>query len=63
MDKPIPIVIDETKQELLGVLNMSGLPACIIAPIVRELYDAALQAQQAELERARSAFEADKEDN
>lgn len=54
MDKPLPVIIDETKQALIKVINDSGLPACILAPLAKELFEATMQAQQAELERARA---------
>lgn len=60
MDKPLPIVIDDTKQALVKALNESGLPACILAPLVKELYEAVTQAAQAELERARAEIKEDK---
>ena len=57
MSKPLPVVIDDTRQALVRVVNESGLPACILAPMIKELHDVMLQAQQAELERARAEEE------
>lgn len=61
MDKPLPVVIDDTKQALIKVMNESGLPACVLAPLAKELFEATMQAQQAELEHARAAYSEDKE--
>lgn len=38
MNKPISIIIDETKQNLVYAINNSGLPACILESMVKDLY-------------------------
>lgn len=43
MNKPISIVINETRISLANVLNKSNLPPCILEMIVKELYDEARQ--------------------
>lgn len=58
-NKPLPIVMDEARKALVGALNESGLPACILAPLVKELYEAVTQAAQAELERAKAEIKED----
>ena len=39
MQKPISMVINETRISLADICNQSGLPACILEPIVKDLYD------------------------
>lgn len=39
MNKPISITINETRISLVNVCNKSGLPPCILEPIVKNLYD------------------------
>ena len=43
MNKPISMVINETRISLANVLNTSNLPPCILEMIVKELYDEARQ--------------------
>ena len=57
MDKPLPLLIADTKKALAEALNNSKLPPCILAPIAKEIYEATLQAQQAELAQAQKALE------
>ncbi len=35
--KPINLLIDDTKDEIIGVLNSSGLPISILAMIMKEV--------------------------
>ena len=39
MEKPLSVIIDETKINLVNVLNESGLGVLILEPIVKELYE------------------------
>lgn len=39
MNKPISIVINETRISLLKICNESGLPACVLELIVKDLYN------------------------
>ena len=39
MNKPISMVINETRISLLKICNESGLPACILELIVKDLYN------------------------
>ena len=43
MNKPISMVINETRISLANVLNTSNLPPCILEMIVKDLYDEARQ--------------------
>ena len=38
-NKPISMVINETRILLTDICNKSGLPACILEPIIKDLYD------------------------
>lgn len=53
MNKPISMIINETRLSLANVLNTSNLPPCILDMIVKDLYDetrrlSALQSKQDE---------------
>lgn len=39
MNKPISMVINETRLSLTDICNESGLPACVLEPIVRDLHE------------------------
>lgn len=38
MNKPFSIIVEETKQELVSVINQSGLHPSIIEMIVKDIY-------------------------
>lgn len=38
MNKPISMVINETRISLTNICNQSGLPACVLELIIRDLY-------------------------
>lgn len=38
MEKPISIMIDETKTSLISMINNSGLPFWILEPMVKDIY-------------------------
>ena len=38
MEKPISIMIDETKTNLISTINNSGLPFWLLEPIVKNVY-------------------------
>lgn len=39
MEKPITIIIQETKDQLIGIINASNLPPVILEPVVRDIYN------------------------
>ena len=51
MNKPISIVINETRISLAEILNKSGLPACILEPIVRDLHEEIKQVSAMQLKQ------------
>ena len=38
MEKPISLILRDTKLELANICNNSNLPACLLEPILKELY-------------------------
>lgn len=48
MDKPISVVLEELKQDIINSINNTNLPICIIEPIIKDLYNeiAVLSKQQ-----------------
>ena len=39
MDKPISVVLEELKQDIINSINNTNLPICIIEPIIKDLYN------------------------
>lgn len=39
MDKPLSIMIQETRTKLVDVCNDSKLPTCILEPIIKDLFN------------------------
>lgn len=53
MEKPLPILMEETKQSIVDTINNSGLPMYIMEGILRDLQFAVHEAAQNELEQAK----------
>lgn len=51
MNKPISMVINETRLSLANVLNTSNLPSCILEMIVKDLYDEARHISSVQLKQ------------
>lgn len=65
MDKPLVIVLNETKTELVSVINnaiqQNGLPCYLIEPILSELLTQIKEGARNELQMAREQIEQNKE--
>lgn len=51
MNKPISIVINETKNTMIEAINASGLPACILLEILNALASQVNTLAKSELEK------------
>lgn len=49
--KPISIVINDFKQDLMNYISNAGLPPAIIEPIVKDIYQQIVEISKQELER------------
>lgn len=38
MEKPISLIIDETRRSLISTCNNSGLPTFILEPMIKDIY-------------------------
>lgn len=38
MEKPISLILDDFRKTLISAINESGLPACLMEPILKDLY-------------------------
>lgn len=63
MNKPISMIINDTRISLTDICNNSGLPACILEPIIKDLFEevrhiSALQLKQDEENYAKAQKDA-----
>lgn len=56
MEKPIILMLEETKQSIYQAINQSGLPDYMLLPIVKELYEALDKSTKASLEKAKNEY-------
>ena len=50
MDKPISIIINETKEKIVQVCNASKLPPCILEILMKGIYDDVYQLSQKQIQ-------------
>ena len=62
-NKPISILIDDFKQNLIETVNNSQLPPCITQPIIRELYEEVAAAARDQLNKDIDNYYGNKEVN
>ena len=57
MTKPANLIIEETKENLVKVINESGLPPFLVEPIIKDLYNQINILKQQELEQSKKQYE------
>lgn len=57
MNKPANILVEETKEELVKVINESGLPPFLVEPILKDIYNQVTVLKQKELEESKKSYE------
>lgn len=57
MTKPANLIIEETKENLVKVINESGLPPFLLEPVLKDLYNQVSILKQQELEKNRQEYE------
>ena len=57
MTKPANLIIEETKENLVKVINESGLPPFLLEPILKDLYNQISILKQQELEKSKQEYE------
>lgn len=62
MNKPISMVINETRILLTDICNKSSLPACVLEPIVRDLYEEIKYVSSMQLKQDTEAYNKAQED-
>ncbi len=56
MNKPANLIADETRQKITNVINNSGLPAFILEPIIKDLYNQIAYLKKNELENSKKEY-------
>ena len=57
MNKPANLIVEETKEELVKVINESGLPPFLVEPILKDIYNQVTVLKQKELEESKKSYE------
>lgn len=53
----------ELEEKIVELINSSGLPACIIKPIAKEIYDQCVVQEQLQYEQAKKKIEEKEKEN
>lgn len=62
-NKPISLVMDELKGNIVNVINDSKLPICIVEPILKDIYEQISSLAKVQLEQDKKEYsEAQKEE-
>lgn len=56
MNKPISMAINETRISLLKICNESGLPACVLELIVKDLYNDVNRVSENQLKKDEESY-------
>lgn len=58
MNKPVNLILEETKQKLSQTINESGLPAFMIELLIKDIYSQVNFLAQRDLEKSKKEYEA-----
>ena len=58
MNKPVNLILEETKQKLSQTINESGLPAFMIELLLKDIYSQVNFLAQRDLEKSKKDYEA-----
>lgn len=57
MNKPANLIVEETKENIVKLINESGLPPFLVEPILKDLYNQISILKQQELEQSKKQYE------
>lgn len=57
MNKPANLIVEETKESIVKIVNESGLPPFLLEPILKEIYNQVNILKQQELEQSKKQYE------
>ena len=53
MEKPLNLIIEEGKESIIKAVNSSGLPAYLLEPIIKDIYNEIVVLKNKELEESK----------
>lgn len=56
MNKPANLIVEETKEGIVKIINESGLPPFLLEPILKDLYNQVNILKQQELEQSKKQY-------
>lgn len=57
MNKPADLIVEETKESIVKIVNESGLPPFLLEPILKEIYNQVNILKKQELEQSKKQYE------
>ena len=57
MNKPANLIVEETKANIVKIINESGLPPYLIEPIIKDLYNQINILKKKELAKSKQEYE------
>lgn len=57
MNKPADLIVEETKESIVKIVNESGLPPFLLEPVLKDLYNQISILKQQELEKSKQEYE------
>ena len=57
MNKPANLIMEETKGNIIKIINDSGLPPFLLEPILKDLFNQISILKQQELEKSKQEYE------
>lgn len=57
MNKPANLIVEETKANIVKIINESGLPPFLIEPIIKDLYNQVNILKKKELAKSKQEYE------
>ena len=57
MNKPANLIVEETKEGIVKMINESGLPPFLLEPILKDLYNQVTILKQQELAKSKQEYE------
>ena len=57
MNKPANLIVEETKESIVKIINGCGLPPFLLEPILKDLYNQVNILKQQELEKSKQDYE------
>lgn len=63
MNKPIALIIKDTREQIVKALNESQLPPCVLEAVLNPIYQQIVQAAQQEIAQAEKEYTEEGEKN